>query len=431
MNNSNLFRLRVREKLSVEDLAKILDIPADSIRAWENDEKEPTSAELKKLAVFYNVSVDYLIGVKTEENVDVKPVKKEEKSKNSARSAIFSKWTYLAIPAMIALLFIFMIPACYSSGYGSVGLWTVMFAESMQAAGIFFVIFNVIFLLYFAALLLLNKKNLAKMNIVNLCMLAVVFIVDTALGIYTLVRVNAGFNTFFGIFSMILWFAVAVYALVLEIIYIVKINRKSDVSENSENENKSIKSKEENKVAEKNVNSTSKIRRSAYYYIVSMISWVVYIVTAITSGNGEFSNLSLFAAVCLIPIVACFVLNLTMKNKRKVLLISFILDLVSVCLSAAAIWPTYNKLGYHANQYLFIPISTFIAIGLAVIMFVINLVKFVKINNEYKIVLKNGVKTEQVKAENTLQDVDFVFCTNCGNKVQKDQKFCGKCGNKM
>ncbi|MCR4610609.1 MAG: zinc ribbon domain-containing protein [Lachnospiraceae bacterium] len=35
------------------------------------------------------------------------------------------------------------------------------------------------------------------------------------------------------------------------------------------------------------------------------------------------------------------------------------------------------------------------------------------------------------KVQGAVQDVAFVECSNCGNKVVKGKKFCGKCGNKM
>lgn len=54
---------------SQEDIASLLDISRSSISLMENGERKLDSMELKKLAEFFNVSVDDLIG-ESQTNID-------------------------------------------------------------------------------------------------------------------------------------------------------------------------------------------------------------------------------------------------------------------------------------------------------------------------------------------------------------------------
>ena len=54
--------LRNEKKLNQEELAKSLEVSVRTYRRYETDEREATVSFLWKLADFYGVSVDYLIG---------------------------------------------------------------------------------------------------------------------------------------------------------------------------------------------------------------------------------------------------------------------------------------------------------------------------------------------------------------------------------
>ena len=59
-------RLRfLRQEMGIgqNKLAEVLDISNASISYWENGKQEPTAEALFKLAVFFDVTVDYLLGL--------------------------------------------------------------------------------------------------------------------------------------------------------------------------------------------------------------------------------------------------------------------------------------------------------------------------------------------------------------------------------
>ena len=55
--------LRNEKGLSLKQLAKELDISDAAISRWENQLRVPNIIELKKIAEFFNVSADYLLGL--------------------------------------------------------------------------------------------------------------------------------------------------------------------------------------------------------------------------------------------------------------------------------------------------------------------------------------------------------------------------------
>ena len=63
--SDRLKELRIEKGLSQMQLAKELDglISASSIGFWELNKRKPTSDALIALAIYFNVSVDYLLGL--------------------------------------------------------------------------------------------------------------------------------------------------------------------------------------------------------------------------------------------------------------------------------------------------------------------------------------------------------------------------------
>ena len=54
--------LREEKKLSQDNLAKLIGTSQRNIGRWENEENEPTYSQLVKLADFFDVSIDFLVG---------------------------------------------------------------------------------------------------------------------------------------------------------------------------------------------------------------------------------------------------------------------------------------------------------------------------------------------------------------------------------
>lgn len=83
MNNKafNKFRLRDLRRennLTGSQLAKILDVTHATVYRWESGEIIPSQDNLKKLASYFNVSSDYLLGLTDEREPYKKPMKFEE-----------------------------------------------------------------------------------------------------------------------------------------------------------------------------------------------------------------------------------------------------------------------------------------------------------------------------------------------------------------
>jgi len=60
--SNRLKALRLKKGLTQEQLAHALDIPETSVRRWESVGTPPKRERLEKLADFFGVSVDYLLG---------------------------------------------------------------------------------------------------------------------------------------------------------------------------------------------------------------------------------------------------------------------------------------------------------------------------------------------------------------------------------
>lgn len=56
--------LRTEKNLSQINLAKELGVGKSVISLWERNECDPTLTNLKALALFFDVSIDYLAGLK-------------------------------------------------------------------------------------------------------------------------------------------------------------------------------------------------------------------------------------------------------------------------------------------------------------------------------------------------------------------------------
>ena len=61
--SKRLRELRINKELSLLQLAKELNTSEASLSRWENQLRVPNIIELKKIAQFFNVSSDYLLGL--------------------------------------------------------------------------------------------------------------------------------------------------------------------------------------------------------------------------------------------------------------------------------------------------------------------------------------------------------------------------------
>ncbi len=59
---NRLLELRKEKGISQANLAKHLEVSYSVVCYWETDRSEPTAPNLVKIANFFDVSVDYLLG---------------------------------------------------------------------------------------------------------------------------------------------------------------------------------------------------------------------------------------------------------------------------------------------------------------------------------------------------------------------------------
>ena len=74
MINENLKRLRSYNKLTQEDVAEKLNVSRQSIAKWENGETMPDLNKCKELAELYDISLDDLVNILTNNKTgDINP----------------------------------------------------------------------------------------------------------------------------------------------------------------------------------------------------------------------------------------------------------------------------------------------------------------------------------------------------------------------
>lgn len=62
MFSETLRELRQRSKLKQDQIAEILNVPCRTYGSWERNERQPDFETLLKIADFFQVSTDYLLG---------------------------------------------------------------------------------------------------------------------------------------------------------------------------------------------------------------------------------------------------------------------------------------------------------------------------------------------------------------------------------
>lgn len=67
---SRLRKLRNSKHLRQEQVANLIGVNKSAISYYENDTRQPSYATLVRLASIYNVTTDYLLGLRSEETFD-------------------------------------------------------------------------------------------------------------------------------------------------------------------------------------------------------------------------------------------------------------------------------------------------------------------------------------------------------------------------
>lgn len=72
--NKNLKKIREKNKITTNTLASAIKVKPYTITDWETGRSEPSIKNLIKLSQYFNVSVDFLIGNKIDENSSYKEI---------------------------------------------------------------------------------------------------------------------------------------------------------------------------------------------------------------------------------------------------------------------------------------------------------------------------------------------------------------------
>ena len=76
--NENIKKLRVSKGINQVEFAKALCVTKQCVSNWENDNVVPSVDMLCKIADFFGVSTDYLLGRSEKRNIDVSSLSDEQ-----------------------------------------------------------------------------------------------------------------------------------------------------------------------------------------------------------------------------------------------------------------------------------------------------------------------------------------------------------------
>ena len=78
MLNANIKMLRMARGLNQVELAKKLSVTKQTVSNWENDNIQPSIDMLERIADFFNVSTDYLLGRENLDKISVEGLSLDE-----------------------------------------------------------------------------------------------------------------------------------------------------------------------------------------------------------------------------------------------------------------------------------------------------------------------------------------------------------------
>ena len=78
MLNQRILELRTARRISQVKLGEILGVSKQSVSNWENDNIQPSIEILMKLAEYFGVSTDYIMGLEEKRTLDVTGLSLEE-----------------------------------------------------------------------------------------------------------------------------------------------------------------------------------------------------------------------------------------------------------------------------------------------------------------------------------------------------------------
>ena len=76
--NENIKKLRIARGINQVEFAKIMGVSKQCVSNWENDNVMPSIEMLCKIADFFNVTTDYILGRKEDRTINVSNLTEEQ-----------------------------------------------------------------------------------------------------------------------------------------------------------------------------------------------------------------------------------------------------------------------------------------------------------------------------------------------------------------
>ncbi|HIT62526.1 MAG TPA: helix-turn-helix transcriptional regulator [Candidatus Caccovivens faecavium] len=251
---NRILELRIKQKMSVEEVSQIVDIPIERIREIENNNATLTNMEIKKFSILFNVQADELYKkkaedeafkfeeIKVEDNDKKEKIEKAEKIKE--KKTFFNRPLLIVPPILMALLFLFMALPCYGGDvdFGfteasySLSIFDLMLSnadgnfldDGLAAIGIIMIILNSLSIIYFICSIVVGKETLKKLEKYNVAVLGLSGVINLAFAVSTIIIIGGTEALIFcGIMSYFIWFAYSFYAVVVSLIGLHNITKSS------------------------------------------------------------------------------------------------------------------------------------------------------------------------------------------------------------
>lgn len=251
---NRILELRIKQKMSVEEVSQIVDIPIERIREIENNNATLTNMEIKKFSILFNVQADELYKkkaedeafkfeeIKEEDNDKKEKIEKAEKIKE--KKTFFNRPLLIVPPILMALLFLFMALPCYGGDvdFGfteasySLSIFDLMLSnadgnfldDGLAAIGIIMIILNSLSIIYFICSIVVGKETLKKLEKYNVAVLGLSGVINLAFAVSTIIIIGGTEALIFcGIMSYFIWFAYSFYAVVVSLIGLHNITKSS------------------------------------------------------------------------------------------------------------------------------------------------------------------------------------------------------------
>lgn len=251
---NRILELRIKQKMSVEEVSQIVDIPIERIREIENNNATLTNMEIKKFSILFNVQADELYKkkaedeafkfeeIKEEDNDKKEKIEKAEKIKE--KKTFFNRPLLIVPPILMALLFLFMALPCYGGDvdFGfteasySFSIFDLMLSnadgnfldDGLAAIGIIMIILNSLSIIYFICSIVVGKETLKKLEKYNVAVLGLSGVINLAFAVSTIIIIGGTEALIFcGIMSYFIWFAYSFYAVVVSLIGLHNITKSS------------------------------------------------------------------------------------------------------------------------------------------------------------------------------------------------------------